>query len=131
MSLAASLFTLLSGGSSATGAIVGTGSACKVFPGIAAHGTEAPYVVFQDVSSVPTLTHDAASSKSSRLVQFSCVASTYLGALALGAAVVADIDSVALAGGELCLACSQMDGFSEATDLYIRIVEATIWAGPN
>jgi hypothetical protein len=128
VSLASSLFTALSASGAATAALVGTGSACKVYPAIAPAGTAAPYVVWQDVATSPVVTHDGPSTKCQHSVQFSCVASTYLGALALGAAIIADLDSVALAGGELCTQCTASDGFSDTTDQHLRIVEALIWA---
>lgn len=128
MSLAASIFTKLSDVASATGAIVGTGSACRVYPGIAPAGAAAPYVVAQELYSEPVNTHAAATTHALRTVQFSCVASTYAGALALASAVAADLDNVALAGGELCHSMRAQDGYAEGADLFLRIIDAEFFS---
>src|SRR5436190_208789 len=91
----------------------------SVFPVIAPEAQAAPYIVWQEISSVPDIVHDGASTSGRRVVQFSCVGNTYKEARNLGAQVVAALDSITLAGGEICLSCNELDGFSEATDQFI------------
>jgi hypothetical protein len=95
-----------------------------IFPGQAPAGTLAPYLVWQTVSTRPDVTHDAASASGLHLVQLSCIADSYAAARDLATALVAGLDSVTLAGGEVCLSCTEHDGFSEATDQFLRHVEA-------
>lgn len=120
MALAESIFSKFTESGSAVAALVGT----RIFPGIAPQDTEAPYVVWQLVTSTPDVTHGEASASGLHLVQFSGVAATYLAARDLAEAIVAAIDSVTLAGGEVCLSCREQDGFSEATDQFLRHVDA-------
>lgn len=129
MALAESIFAKLSAAAAVT-ALIGAGSASRLYPGVAPAGAALPYVVYSEVASVPDVTHDGPSTSGLRLVQLSCVAATYLGARSLAAKLIAAIDSVALAGGELCLSCKEQDGFSEATDQFLRIVEADFFAAP-
>lgn len=129
MALAESIFTKLSSAAGVT-ALVGAGSACRVVAGWAPDGTALPYVVVQEIASTPDTTHDGPSTSGQRLVQLTCVAGTYKAARDLAAAVIAAIDSVALSGGELCLACREQDGYSEAADVHVRIVEADFFAAP-
>lgn len=131
MALAESLFSKLSDAAGATAALVGSGNACRVYPEIAPQGVASPYVVWQEIASVPDTTHDGASTSARRIVNIYCIAGTYAGALALSTAIVAALDSVALAGGELCVSCGVQNGFSEATDQFLRIVEAEFFAAPG
>lgn len=115
MPLAENLFARLRG----LGLAVGE----SIFPGQAPAGTLAPYLVYQTISTRPDATHDAAAASGIHLIQVSIVADTYAAARDLAVAIVAGLDSVTLAGGELCLSCAEQDGFSEATDQFLRHVE--------
>jgi hypothetical protein len=128
--LAASIFTKLSADAAVT-ALIGSGDACRLYPGIAPAGVAVPYVVWQEISSSPDLTLGEASASARRMVQFSCVAATYIAAVALASAIVAALDNATLAAGEVCLSCSATDGFSEATDQFLRIVDADFFAAPG
>lgn len=130
MSLAASIFAKLSGTTAITD-LIGVGEACRAYPSIAPAGVVLPYVVWQEVASSPDLTLNEASASGLRQIQLSCVAATYAGALALASAIVAAMDNVTHAAGEVCLSCRVNDGFSEATDQFLRIVEAEFFAAPG
>lgn len=123
MPLGENLFSKLSSDSAVT-ALVGAGVACRIYPGIAPHAVTAPYVVWAVVSTSPDTTLDGPSESGVSLVQLSCVAANYTGVRNLAAAIVAAIDSVPLAGGEVCLSCREQDGYSETTEQFLRIVEA-------
>lgn len=131
MSLAASIFSQLSTDTAIVAALgQAVGDSIRIYPGRAAPEAVAPYVVFQTISAPPDVTHGEASASGRHLIQFSCVASTYLAALTLGNLITAALDSVTLAAGEVCLSCSPSEGFSEATDQFLRIVEADFFV-PN
>lgn len=130
MALAESIFAKLSNAAAATAALVGIGAVCRLYPTLAPSKVLHPYIAWQEVSAVPVVTHDGRSTFGTRLVQFSAVAETYLAARDLGAAIIHDLDSVTLAAGELCTHCTEMDGYSEDTNQYIRIIEATFMAAP-
>lgn len=128
MALAESIFAKLSHVSSATGALVGTGSDCRVHAGIAPTSPVVPYVVQTELPSAPDATLGEAAGSSRRTVQLSCVAATYRAARAIAAAIIADLDNATLAAGEVCLGCSDYDGFSEATDQHLCHVDADFFA---
>jgi hypothetical protein len=123
MSLPASIFAKLSAAPAATEAIVGT----DIYPMKAPQGVEAPYVAWQLIAAAPDNTLNEAAASGTHLVQFSCFATTYEGACALGDAVTADLDNATLAGGERVLSCEPSDGFSDDVNLFIRLVEASIF----
>jgi hypothetical protein len=103
---------------------VGTLAGESIFPSIAPAGQAAPYIVWQLIASRPDTTLGEASASGIHIIQFSCVAATYKQARDLGAEVIAAIDNVTLESGEQCFSCNEQDGYSDATDQYLRIVEA-------
>jgi hypothetical protein len=119
-----SIYTKLSATGAATAAILGTLVAARLYPTQAPVGALTPYAVMTEVSGVPNPTLGEASASASQLIQFSCVASTARGARLIAQAIVSDLDNVTLAGGEVCLSCSTQQGYSEATDQFLTIVEA-------
>lgn len=125
MSFASSLYSKVTGDSSVA-ALVGT----KVYPVKVPQSAEAPLIVWQEVSSTPDTTLGEASTSGKRLVQFSCLASTYEGAIALGSAVVAALDNATLSNGATCISCTEDDGFSDDENQFIRLVEATFFSAP-
>jgi len=130
MGLAESIHTKFLATASIT-ALIGADAAARVYPVIAPENTLAPYVAWQEIASTPDATLAEASASSIRLVQFSCVAGTYKAARDLAAAIVAALDNVTLAGSEVCLRCTEQDGYSEATDQFLRIVEAEFFGAPG
>lgn len=102
----------------------------RIWPGRAEDSPIMPYVVWQEIDGQPDATFNEASTSGHRPVQFSCVAGTYAAAREIAKAIMVAIDSVPLAGGEVCLACSDFDGFSEPTDQFLRIVDTDFFAGP-
>lgn len=118
MALAESLFAKLSASGSATAALAGVGSLTRVYPSLAPVAAVAPYVVYQQVSSIPATTHGEAAQTSHVVVQFSCYAESFLSAQALREAVIADLDNEALAGGERGVLQDIRDGYEAAVDLH-------------
>ena len=129
MALAESIFAKFNS-DAALSAILGAGDTCRVFPDSAPFGTPTDYVVWQEVATVPDVTLGEASASGLRMVQFSCIADTYKRARDLAAAIIAALDNATLDGGVVCLSCSEQDGYSESTDQFLRIVEATFFAAP-
>lgn len=130
--LAESIVAKLSAAGSATAALIGDGSACRLYPGIAPVAAAAPYCVYTELPGAPDNTLGEASTSGRRPVQFSVVAATYLAARQAAAAIKADLDNATLAGGEQCLSCSDpYDGYSEATDQHLAHVDADFFAAPD
>lgn len=118
MSLESSIFAALSDAASDTAALVGSGDACRVYPGNAPAGTTVPYAVFQHIASDPDRTHDGASSISNDLVQFSCFGATHAAASALCDAIISDLDNIALSTGAKPILQDRRNTFETAVDLH-------------
>lgn len=119
-----SIFSKLSASSAATAAILGETTESRIYATKAPVGTPPPYAAVIEVSGTPDPTLGEASASARQLVQFSCVADTTRTARLIAQAIIADLDNVTLAGGEVCLSCSTQQGFSESTDQFLTIVEA-------
>jgi len=130
MSLFASIFTKLSDANSATAALVGSTSNCRVYPGQAADKANLPFVVFSGVSSTPAGTHDESSDFDLTDVQFSIAAATYAAASAIRKAIRADLSDVALAGGENAVDFTERDGFAEGVDAHVLLLDVSFWHDP-
>ena len=130
MSLPASIFTKLSTDGSATSALLGVSTDCRVYPGQAPDKMAMPFVVMTMVSSNPETTHDASSDFDLSDIQFSIVAGTYSEAWAIRKAIRSDLSDVVLDGGEKPVEFNERDGFSEAIDAHALILEASIWHNP-
>lgn len=131
MSLAASIFTKLSNVASATSALIGSGSSCRLYPGQAPAQVALPYVVTTAISSQAEVTHDESNDFDQIDVQFTIIAATYLGALAIRKAIRADLADVALAGGEKAVDFTDRDGFSDGVDAHAMILDVTFWHNPS
>lgn len=131
MSLPVSIFSKLSDVSSATAALIGSGSDCRVYPGQAPDEPTMPYVVFNGVSSNPAGTHDASSDFDEVTMQFSVIAATYLAAWQLRQAIRADLSDVTLAGGEKPVEFIERDGFAEGVDAHVLMLDVSIWHDPS
>jgi hypothetical protein len=117
-SVPAALFAKLSDATSATSALVGPGTSCRVYPEIAPNFAPKPYVVFHQVSFDPGTTHNEGFQTATRLFQFSCYASTYAEAIAVRDAVVADLDNATLSSGDAPIVQDERSSYEEAVDLH-------------
>lgn len=131
MSLPASIFAKLSDAGSATSALVGSSSDCRVYPGQAPEKATMPYVVFNGVSSEPAGTHDASSDFDLTTIQFSVIAATYAAARAIRRAIRTDLSDVTLADGEKPVEFIERDGFSESVDAHVLLLDVSIWHNPT
>jgi hypothetical protein len=129
MALAESIFAELSAAADVT-AVIASGGVVRLLPGLAPAGTAAPYVVYNELPPSPNLTLNEASTSGTRIVQLSCVADNYQAARDLAAKIMDALDNQTLAGGERCLSVADFDGFSQATDHFLRIVEADFFSAP-
>lgn len=127
MALAESIYAKLADAASATAALIGSGAACRLWPGIAPVDAQAPYIVWQVIAVSPDTTLGEAAASGNHLIQFSIVAGSYIGARDIGVAITTDLDNATLAASEVVLSCDAQDGYSEATDQFLRIVEASIF----
>lgn len=125
-----SLFAALSVATAQTAAQLGTGIACRLYPGQAPAGVELPYAVMTVVGGIETPTHDSATGPTLSDVQFSIVAGTYRGAAQVRAALRGDLDGAALAEGEQVAEFDERDGYSDATDQHVLLLTASIWHTP-
>ena len=130
MSLESSIFSALSDDASATAALVGSGSGCRVFPVQAPEGTEVPYVVFRPVASQSAGTHDASSDFDLTTIQFTCISSSYASSIALRKAVRSDLTDQTLSGGEKVVGFDETAGFSDSVEMWLSILDAKIWNLP-
>jgi hypothetical protein len=131
MALAESIFAKLSAADSATAAIVGAGSACRVYPGEAPIEVARPYVVVTEVfGDNEAATHDATSDFERMTVQFSCVADTWVAARNLRKAIRADLTDTTLAGGEKAVSFLPRQGFSETLGMHLAELDVEIWHNP-
>lgn len=136
MSLPASIFTKLSTDGSATAALVGTGSNCRVYPGRASDQPVMPYVVFTGVSSDDAgSSHESSNDFDQTDVQFSIITDKqgggYASAWAIRQAIRADLADVTLAGGEKAVGFIERDGFAEGVDAYILLLDVSFWHDPS
>jgi hypothetical protein len=129
MALAESLYAKL-GGTAAVTALIGSGDAMRLYPTILPTDVSGDYCVWQEMPPAPDNTLNEASTSGLRTVQLACVASTYLAARTIAAKIMAALDNATLVGGERCLSVRDFDGFSEATDQFVRIIEADFFAAP-
>lgn len=118
MSLRTDLFARLSAAGSATAALVGSGAACRVYPVLEQAGAVAPYAIFQPIAATPATTHGEAAQVKHELVQFSCYGATYEEAATLREAIIADLDNIALAGGDTPILQDERDGYEAQVDLF-------------
>ena len=95
----------------------------RVFPNIAPHGAQTPYVVYARISSVPDNTlSDGAPATTARL-QVDCFDTTYAAAITLAESVKA-----ALAGSALTQTLlSEQDQFEADAFLHRVILDFSIW----
>ena len=119
-----SIYTKLSAIGAATSALLGEEALARLYPTQAPIGVMLPYAVMTEVSGTPDPTLGEPAASASQLIQFSCVATTARAARLVAQAIISDLDNVTLAGGEICLSCSTQQGYSEATDQFLTIVEA-------
>jgi len=91
-----------------------------IYPGTVPAEARAPYIVMQQISGAPAMTHgEPAGDATVRAFQFACFAPGAAAALALRDAVIAALDGVALATGETPTLTDERDGgFDEAVYLY-------------
>lgn len=118
MSVSSAIFDRLSDPTSATAALVGSGSTCRVYPELAPNLAAKPYVVFLQIALQPANTLNEPFEVANRLFQFSCFAATFGDAIALRDAVTSDLDNVALSTGDIPIVQDQRNGFEEVVDLY-------------
>ena len=82
-------------------------------------GTAFPYVVYQQIASSPDQSHSGPSGATERTYQFACFAATAFDAIALRDAVIAALDGVALATGEVPTLQDERDGnFDESVETF-------------
>lgn len=118
MTAQSAIFARLSDPTSATAAIVGSGSTARVYPEIAPDLAARPYVVFHQVALEPANTLTGTFEVANRLFQFSCFATTFAAAVALRDAVTADLDDIELANGDTPIVQDQRSGYEEVVDLH-------------
>jgi hypothetical protein len=130
MSLPASLQTLFLATEALTSLVEG-GAGMRIYPGMAPPGAPAPCIVWHSIASTPDTTLAEAAGSGVHTLQFSCLTTAegggYLAAHDLGVVLMAALDNATLAGGERVLSVFAHDGFSEAVDQFIRLVEARIF----
>jgi hypothetical protein len=82
-------------------------------------GAGFPYVVYQQIASSPDQCHAGASAVTERTYQFACFAGTAAQAIELRDAVIAALDGVALATGEVPTLQDERDGnFDENVEVF-------------
>lgn len=125
MNLDEIIFSTLSAAGSETAALLGSGDTCRLYPGHAPAVTPMPYAVTTLVSGTEVMTHGRSADLEESVVQFSCIAATHAEALALLAAIRADLQAADLGDGFFC-----RSGFTESIDAHVLIVEVTFWNQP-
>ncbi len=118
MTASEALFAALSDPASATSALVGSESDCRIYPEQAPPAVERPYVVFAQIGAQPGTTHNEPFETATRLFQFSCFAITFSAAVALRDAIIADLDNATLANGDSPIFQDERGGYEEAVDLH-------------
>lgn len=116
--LAASLITAMRGSSALT-ALVGSGSSARIYGGMAVQGASLPRVIFHDVSTLNSHTHDSATTSDAgideSIVQFDCEARTLSIARQVVDEISALLNGAIITGGSATIQASFRDsgGFSQ------------------
>lgn len=112
------IFDRLSDPASASAALIGAGSNCRLYPEMSPNNSDIPYVVFSLISTQPANTLDETFGIANRMVQFSCFARTFAEAAAVRDAITGDLDNVALSNGDIPIVQNQRNGFDETVELF-------------
>lgn len=118
MSVQADIFAKLSDSASATSALAGSGSSCRVYPEFAPAKSLRPYAVVQHVATSPATTHNEAFGTAHLMLQVACFADTFDAAQALRDAIVADLDNVELASRDAPVLQDERSTYEPAVDLF-------------
>ena len=104
--------------------------ALRVYPIRPPQGAVSPFIVWQEITHLPYETHDGASTAGLRDVQLTCIADSYDGVLALSAALDTALRAATYGNSAKCINVSVIDGFSEDTNQFLRIAEASFFSSP-
>lgn len=128
--LATAVFNLLSADPDVT-ALVGSGTEARIYPTLGRQGGVFPQIVWQEIVTVASQTHDDCQKLDRTDLQFSCYAETAIQAYQLRTYVRAALVEIGAMDGIKCINPVQRTFHDESIQRHNAILDLTFWYNPT